>query len=58
MVVSVSVYLTVHYERQGSDLDSYPDVNRNDVYIVAYGVDGITDHVDSEVYDRHQAYEI
>lgn len=48
----------MHYERQGSDLDSYPDVNRNDVYIVAYGVDGITDHVDSEVYERHQAYKI
>ena len=39
-------------------MDSYPDVFNDNVYIVAYGVDGISDHVDSDVYDRHQAYEI
>ena len=26
--------------------------------MVAYGVEGLTDHVDSEVYDAHEAFEI
>ena len=28
------------------------------IYLVAYGVEGLTDHVDSEVYDAHEAFEI
>ena len=26
--------------------------------MIAYGVEGLTDHVDSEVYDAHEAFEI
>ena len=26
--------------------------------MAAYGVEGLTDHVDSEVYDAHEAFEI
>ena len=31
---------------------------KNQIYLVAYGVEGLTDHVDSEVYDAHEASEI
>lgn len=39
------------YEGKNGDLDSYPDNFADDVYMVAYGVDGLVDTVDSEVYD-------
>ena len=52
------IYFTVHYEKQGSDLDKYPQVFKDNIYIACYGVDGITDHVDSDVYDYHRSYEI
>ena len=54
----VSVYFTVHYDDKGGDLNTYPKEFKNQIYLVAYGVDGLTDHVDSEVYDAHQAFEI
>lgn len=43
----------VDYEGKNGDLDSYPDNFADDVYIVAYGVDGLVDTVDSEVGLRH-----
>ena len=52
------LYFTVDYEGKNGDLDSYPDNFADDVYIVAYGVDGLVDTVDSEVYDTYKAYGI
>lgn len=52
------MYVIVHYEHQGTDLDKYPDAFNDNVCIVAYGVDEITHHVDLDVYDAHQAYEM
>lgn len=46
------------YEGKNGDLDSYPDNFADDVYMVAYGVDGLVDTVDSEVYDTYKAYGI
>ena len=54
----VFVYYTVHFDDDGGDLNTYPREFKNQVYIVAYGVEGLTDHVDSEVYDAHEAFEI
>ena len=54
----VFVYYTVHYDNDGGDMNTYPSEFKNQLYIVAYGIVGETDHVDSEVYDAHQAYEI
>ena len=54
----VFVYYTVHYDDKGGDLNTYPKDFINQVYILAYGIIGETDHVDSEVYDAHQAFEI
>lgn len=54
----VFVYFTVNCEKQGSDLDKYPQVFKDNIYIVSYGRDGITDHVDSDVYDYHRSYDI
>ena len=54
----VFVYFTVHYDDDGGDLNTYPREFKNQVYMVAYGVEGLTDHVDSEVYDAHEAFEI
>ena len=39
-------------------MNTYPKEFKNQVYIVAYGIEGLTDHVDSEVYDAHEAFEI
>ena len=39
-------------------MNTYPKDFKNQVYIVAYGIVGETDHVDSEVYDAHEAFEI
>ena len=54
----VFVYYTVHYDDKGGDMNTYPKDFINQVYILAYGIIGDTDHVDSEVYDAHQAFEI
>ena len=54
----VFVYYTVHFDDKGGDMNTYPSEFKNQVYIVAYGIVGETDHVDSGVYDAHQAYEI
>ena len=54
----VFVYFTVHFDDKGGDLNTYPKEFKNQIYLVAYGVEGLTDHVDSEVYDAHEAFEI
>ena len=48
----------MHFDDDGGDLNTSPKEFKNQVYIVAYGVEGLTDHVDSEVYDAHEAFEI
>ena len=54
----IFVYFTVHFDDKGGDLNAYPKEFKNQIYLVAYGVEGLTDHVDSEVYDAHEAFEI
>ena len=54
----VFVYYTVHFDDKGGDMSTYPLEFKNQVYILAYGIVGETDHVDNRVYDEHQAYEI
>ena len=54
----IFVYFTVHFDDNGGDMNTYPREFKNQVYIVAYGNVGETDHVDSEVYDAHEAFEI
>ena len=54
----VFVYYTLHFDDKGGDMNTYPSEFKNQVYILAYGIVGETDHVDSGVYDAHQAYEI
>ena len=53
----VFVYFTVHYDDKGGDLNTYPAEFKDQVYMAAYGVEGLTDHVGSEVYDAHEAFE-
>ena len=54
----IFVYFTIHFDDNGGDMNTYPREFKNQVYIVAYGIVGETDHVDSEVYDSHEAFEI
>ena len=54
----IFVYFTIHYDDKGGDFNTYPKEFKNQFYLVAYGVEGLTDHVDSEVYDAHEAFEI
>ena len=54
----IFVYFTVHFDDNGGDMNTYPKDFKNQVYILAYGIVGETDHVDSEVYDKHEAFEI
>ena len=54
----VFVYFTVHFDGKGGDMNTYPKEFKNQIYMVAYGVEGLIDHVDSEVYDAHEAFEI
>ena len=54
----VFVYFTIHYDDKSVDLNTYPKEFKNQIYLVAYGVEELTDHVDSEVYDAHEAFEI
>ena len=48
----------MHFDDKGEDLNTYQKEFKNQIYLVAYGVEGLTDHVDSEVYDAHEAFEI
>ena len=54
----IFVYFTVHFDDNGGDMNTYPKDFKNQVYIVAYGIEGLSDHVDSGVYDAHEAFEI
>ena len=54
----IFVYYTVHFDDNGGDMNTYPKELKNQVYIVAYGIEGLTDHVDPRVYDAHEAFEI
>ena len=54
----IFVYFTVHFDDKGGDMNTYPKDFKNQVYIVAYGIVGETDHVNPEVYDAHEAFEI
>ena len=52
------IYITYHFDDNGGDMSTYPKEFANQVYILAYGSRGIFNHLDSVVYDKHQAYEI
>ena len=54
----VFVYYTVHFDDNGGDLNTYPKDFINQIYLVAYGVEGLADNADPEVYDAHEAFEI
>ena len=54
----IFVYFTVHFDDNGGDMNTYPKEFKNQVYLVAYGIEGLSDHVDPEVYDAHEAFEI
>ena len=54
----VFVYYTVHFDDNGGDFNTYPKDFINQIYLVAYGVEGLADNVDPEVYDAHEAFEI
>ena len=54
----IFVYFTVYFDDNGGDMNTYPKDFKNQVYIVAYGIEGLTDHVGPEVYDAHEAFEI
>ena len=54
----IFVYYTVHFDDNGGDINTYPKDFKNQVYILAYGIGGLTDHVNPEVYDAHEAFEI
>ena len=53
----IFVYFTIHYDDKSGDLNTYPKEFKNQIYLVAYGVEGLTDHVDSDVYDAHEAFD-
>ena len=54
----IFVYYTVHFDDDGGDMNTYPKEFKDQVYIVAYEIVGLTDHVDPEVFDAHEAFEI
>ena len=54
----IFVYYTVHFDDNGGDMNTYPREFKNQIYIVAYGIEELTDHVNPEVYDAHEAFEI
>ena len=54
----IFVYFTARFDDNGGDMNTYPKEFKNQVYIVAYGVGRLTDHVDPGVYDAHEAFEI
>ena len=39
-------------------MNTYPKEFKNQVYVVAYGIEGLSEHVDPEVYDAHEAFEM
>ena len=53
----IFVYYTVHFDDNDRDMNTYPKGFKNQVYIVAYGIEGLSDHVDPGVYDVHEAFE-
>ena len=50
----IFVYFTVHFDDNGGDMNTYPKDFKSQVYIIAYGIEGLSDHLDSEVYDAHE----
>ena len=54
----VFVYFTAHFDDDGGDMSTYPKEYKDQLYIIAYGIEGLTDHVDPEVYDSHEAFKI
>ena len=54
----VFVYFTVHFDDNGGDLNTYAKEFKDQIYVVAYGVEGLIDHADGEVYDAHEAFEM
>ena len=52
------IYITYHFDDNGGDMSTYPKEFANQVYILAYGSRGLFNHLDSAVYDKHQAFEI
>ena len=52
------IYFTVHINDNGGDLNTYPEEFKNQMYILAYGITGDVDNIDSDVYDKHKAYVI
>ena len=48
----------MQFDDNGGDLNTYPKDFINQIYLVAYGVEGLVDNVDPEVYDAHEAFEI
>ena len=54
----VFIYYTVHYDDRGGDMNTYPKEFKNQVYILAYGINGSHTAIDSGVYDAHKAFEI
>ena len=54
----IFVYISYHFDDKGGDMSTYPSEFENQVYILAYGIKGLSDHIIPEVYDKHEAYEI
>ena len=54
----IFVYITYHFDDEAGDMSTYPSEFENQVYILAYGIKGLSDHIIPEVYDKHEAYEI
>ena len=52
------IYISYHFDDNDGDMNTYPKEFANQVYILAYGAIGIFNHLDSAVYDKHQAFEI
>ena len=54
----VFVYFTVQFDDNAGDMNTNPKEYKNQVYLVACGIGGLSDHVYPEVYDAHEAFEI
>ena len=54
----IFIFYTVHFDDDGGDMNTYPSHYKDQVYINAYGITGDSDHIDSNVYDAHKAFEI
>ena len=54
----IFVYYAIHFDDNRRDMNTYPKEFKNQVYLVAYGIEGLSDHVDPEVYDAHEAFKI